>query len=119
MDFNKNKLMEKVIDKYMKTWSMLIDTEEFVKEKYINKIDVLIYGNLRKKLKEINIYELLYLESKGIPLSIFKRLRIWFSGLRPVYEMEQKELERKEQEKLERAKTQPQKKKREEKVVKE
>ena len=119
MDFNKNKLMEAVISKYMDTWAKLIDTDEFVKDKYLKRIDVLIYANLRKKLKEINIYELLYLESKGIKLNILKRLRILFSGLRSVYEMEQKELARKQQEKEERAKTQPKKKKRKKKVVKE
>ena len=118
MDFNKNKLMEAVITKYMDTWAKLIDTDKFVKDNYLKRIDVLIYTNLRKKLKEINIYELLYLESKGIKLNLLKRLRIYFSGLRSVYEMEQKELAKKEQEKAEKAKTQL-KKKRKTKVVKE
>ena len=110
--------MEEVIDKYFNTWSMLIDTDKFVKEKYLDKLDVLIYKNLKKKIKEINIYELLYLENKGVKLNLFKKLLILISGLRSVYNIEQKELAKKEQEKAERAKARP-KKKRTKKVVKE
>ncbi len=118
MEFNKNILIEKTINTYLDTWSTLIDTEDFVKKRYIDRMDRLIYSNFKKKVKEINVYYWLYLESKGIPLSIFKRFIIWLSGLRPVCEMEQKELAKKEQEKAERAKVRP-KKKRTTKVVKE
>lgn len=114
MDFNKNKLIEKTIDKYMNTWSYLIDTEDFVKEKYLDKIDSLIYKNLKKKLKEINIYYLLYLESKGVKLSLFQKMSISFSGLRSVYEMEERELVLKQKHKQEQ-----QEKQKGEKVVKE
>lgn len=103
MEFNKNKLMEETIDKYMNTWAMLIDTEDFVKEKYLDRIDKVIYKNLQKKLKEIQIYYWLELESKGVPLTLYRRIVICFSRLRPVFEMEQKEFAKKQQEKAERA----------------
>ena len=119
MEFNKNKLIEKTINTYLDTWSILIDTEDFVKKRYINRMDRLIYSNFNKKIKEINVYYWLYLESKGIPLNIFKRFIIWLSGLRPVYEMEQKEIEQKQIEKAERAKVNNKHKKRNKKVVKE
>ena len=99
MEFDKNKLMEQVINKYLNTWYCLVDSGDFVKEKYLDKIDTLIYKNLKKKLKEINVYYLLHLENQGVKLGIFQKISIFFSGLRPIYEIEQKKIEQKQSEK--------------------
>ena len=47
---------------------------------------------MTKKFKEIEIYQLLWLESKGYDIGIFGKLRIWLSGLRPIYESEHKQV---------------------------
>ena len=88
MEFNKNKLINKTIDKYAETWSHLLNTGDFIKEKYLNKIDGYIYKNMTQKFKEIEIFDLLHKEEIGYSIGIFAKLRIWFSGLRPVYERE-------------------------------
>lgn len=92
MEFNKNKLINKTIDKYAETWSHLLNTGEFIDEKYLKKLDNYIYKNMTKKFKEIEIYQLLWLESKGYDIGILGKLRIWFSGLRPIYESENKQV---------------------------
>ena len=115
MDFNKNKIIEKSIKSYLDTLATLIDTEDFVKKRYTNSIDRLIYKNFKKKVKEINVYYWLYLEDLGVPLSRLKRLIIWFSGLRSVFDMEKREQAKKEQERKARAEMQQSKKKRKKK----
>ena len=90
MEFNKNKLINKTIDKYAETWSHLLNTGDFIDQKYLKKIDSYIYKNMTKKFKEIEIFDLLYKEECGFNIGIFGKLRIWFSGLRPIYESERK-----------------------------
>ena len=55
-----------------------------------------IYNNLKKKFKEIEVYNLLFLQEKGYKLSIFDKLKINFSGLKPLYLWEKKELQKQE-----------------------
>ena len=84
MDFNKNKLINKVLDKFFKTWQHTLDTADFVDENYLKKIDKYIYKNLMQKFKEIEIYHLLHLKDDGVQLGVFDRFRIWLSGLEPI-----------------------------------
>ena len=88
MNFNKNKLMIEVLDSNFKTWSHTLDTREFVMPKYLIKINKMIFNNMKKQMKDAEIYNLLHLQEQGYKLSIFQKLRISFSGLRPLYETE-------------------------------
>lgn len=85
MEFKKNELINEALDKHFETWSHTLDTADFVPAKYLNKIDRYIFKLLKKKLKELEIYYLLYLQEYGYKLSIFQKLKIYFSGLKPLY----------------------------------
>lgn len=89
MIFKKNELINETLDKHFETWSHTLDTSDFVPEKYLKKIDKLIFNNLKQKLKECEIYNLLYLQDMGFKLSLFQKIRIYFSGLKPLYLAEQ------------------------------
>lgn len=85
MIFKKNELINEILDKHFETWSHTLDTEDFVPKKYLKKIDKLIFVNLKQKLKECEIFNLLYLQDQGYKLGLFQKLRIWLSGLKPLY----------------------------------
>ena len=106
MEFNKNKLINDTIDAYATTWSHTLDTEDYIDKKFLQKIDKYIYKNLKKKFAEIEVFHLLYLQDKGIKLSWFQKLKISFSGLKPLYlaekEKQRKQAELEEQKRLER-----------------
>ena len=85
MEFYKNELINVTIDKFSETWSHTLDTGDFVPPKYLKKLDKYIYQNLKKKFKEIEIYHLLYLQENGYKLSLFQKLKISMSGLKPLY----------------------------------
>ena len=55
--------------------------------------DKMIFGNLEKQMKEAEIYHLMDLQDQGYKLGIFQKLRICFSGLRPLYNFEKKQAE--------------------------
>ena len=99
MNFKMNELMNEVMDHNFETWSHTLNTADFVKPKFLNKIDGMVFVNLKKQLKEAEIYNLLYLQDQGFKLGIFQKLRILFSGLRPLYNAEKL---REEQEKKQR-----------------
>ncbi len=88
MYFKKNELINEVLDKNFETWSHTLDTADFVPKKYLNKIDKEIFKNLQNKLKEVKIYNLIFLQSKGFKLGLIQKLQIYFSGLRPLYKKE-------------------------------
>ena len=79
--------------KNFETWQCTQGTATYVSEKYLNKIDKMIFGNLEKQMKEAEIYHLMYLQDQGYKLGIFQKLRICFSGLRPLYNFEKKQAE--------------------------
>ena len=89
MDFNKNKLINKVLDNFLKTWRYTLDTADFIDPACLKKIDKYIYKNLMIKFKEIDIYYLLHLKDDGVKLGLFDRFKIWRSGLEPIYRAEQ------------------------------
>lgn len=90
MEFKKNELINETLDKHFETWSHTLDTSDFVPAKYLDKIDKIIFNNLKKKLKELEIYNLLYLQEKGYKLGLFDKFKISLSGLKPLYESEKK-----------------------------
>lgn len=90
MNFNKNKLINNVLAEYYNTFSQTLDTGDFVPPKFNAKIYKYIYKNLKEKFKEIEIYNLLYLQDNDYKLSIFNKINIYFSGLKPLYLKEQK-----------------------------
>ena len=93
MNFEKNKLINEVLINNFETWQCTQGTATYVSEKYLNKIDKMIFGNLEKQMKEAEIYHLMYLQDQGYKLGIFQKLRICFSGLRPLYNAEKKQAE--------------------------
>ena len=111
MNFNKNKYINETIETYLTTWARLLDAGEFVDQKYLKKVDKYIYKNLTKKFKEIDIYYLLSLKEQGVKLGLFDKLKIWFSGVKPIYMAEQKEQKRLEREKQKKKKELQNKKK--------
>lgn len=106
MEFHKNELIDKTLDKYANTWSHTLDTEDFINPKSLKRIDKYIDKNLKNKFSEIDIYHLLFLQDKGVKLGLFQKLRISFSGLKPLYiaekEEQRKQAELEEQKRLER-----------------
>ena len=115
MNFNKNKYINETIDTYLTTWSHLLNSEDFVKPKFLHKIDKYIFKNLTKKFKEIEIYYLLSLKDSGVKLGFFDKLKVWFSGVEPIYRAEQKEQKRLEREKAKKKKELKNKKRRKKK----
>ncbi len=88
MIFSKNELINEVLDKHFETWTHTLDTSDFVPQRYLKYIDRLIFENLKQKLKEVEIYNLLCLELQGYQLTFWEKLKIKFSGLRPLFENE-------------------------------
>lgn len=85
MIFKKNEYINETLDRHFETWSHTLDTADFVPKKYLKKIDKLIFNNLKQKLKECEIFNLLYLQDQGYKLGLLQKLRIWLSGLKPLY----------------------------------
>lgn len=90
MYFRKNELIEDVLNNYYKTFSMTHNVN-FVPEKIKAKIVDFVAKDLNKKLKETEIYYLLWLEDCGAKLGWFDRFRIWFFGKRQIYDFEKEE----------------------------
>ena len=58
MIFKKNEYINETLDKHFETWSHTLDTADFVPRKYLKKIDKVIFN---------------------------QKLKIWLSGLEPLY----------------------------------
>ena len=93
MIFNKNELLNVTLDKHFETWMHTLNTADYVPKKYLKFIDKVIYDNIKKKFKEVDIYNLLYLELQGFKLGFWDRVKIYCSGLRPLFEKELKSRE--------------------------
>lgn len=113
MNFNKNKYINETLAEYLNTWACLLNAGDFVEQKYLKKVDKYIYKNMTKKFKEIEIYYLLSLKDDGVKLGLFEKLKVWFSGVEPIYMAEQKRIKKLEREKkLKQEKKKKRKKKR-------
>lgn len=60
LNFNKNKLINKTLDEYYKTFSHTLDTADFVPEKFNDKIHKYIYKNMKKAFKRIDKEDKVY-----------------------------------------------------------
>ena len=90
MEYIKNELMGDTIDSFLEVWQHLLNSEQYVNKKYLDKLDKVIFSNMKKKIKEIEVYYLLRLEDLGVKLGLFQKLKIYFSGLRPIYNANKK-----------------------------
>lgn len=54
LNYNKNKLINKALDKYYETFSHTLDTADFVPNKFNDKINKYIFKNMRKTFKKID-----------------------------------------------------------------
>lgn len=54
INYNKNKLINQTLDKYYDTFSHMLDTSDFVPEKYNSKIGKYIFKNMKKHFKLID-----------------------------------------------------------------
>ena len=95
MEYIKNELLGDTIDSFLEVWQHLLNSEQYVNKKYLDKLDKVIFNNMKKKIKEIEVYYLLRLEDLGVKLGLFQKLKIYFSGLRPIYNANKKNKRRK------------------------
>ena len=102
MEFNKNEMINETLDRYFETWQHTQDTADFVKEKFLKKIDKYIFRNLVKKFRQIDVFHLLILQDKGVKLGLFDKLKILFSSATPIYKAEKHEKELLKQEDIKR-----------------
>ena len=93
MEFNKNEMINETLDKYFETWQHTQDTADFVNEKFLKKIDKYIFVNMKKKLKDIDVFDLLMLKDKGVKLGLFDKIKVFVSRATRVYEAEKRERE--------------------------
>ena len=54
INFNKNKLINQVLEKYYETFSLTLDTADFVPEEYNDKINKYIFKNMKRHFKKID-----------------------------------------------------------------
>lgn len=54
MNYNKNELINTTLDKYYETFSHMLDTSDYVPEKFNDKIGKYIFKNLKKTFKLID-----------------------------------------------------------------
>ena len=104
MEFIKNKLIKEVLKEYYEVFAMTLNTNRFVPVKINKKIVKYIFKNMQAKFRDINIYYLLTLKYNGIRLGIISRIRIWLSGLEPVFNFEMNKIEEKQKLKEEKKK---------------
>ena len=63
INFNKNKLINRTLDKYYETFSHTLDTADYVPEKFNIKISRYIYKNMKKAFRQIDKEDRLYQKS--------------------------------------------------------
>lgn len=90
LDFYENDLIKETLNEYYDTFRHTLDTADYVPEKFNDKISKYIYKKMQQKFYEVEVYNLLHLEENGYKLGLFQKLKIWFSGLRPLYEKNKK-----------------------------
>ena len=54
INFNKNKLINETLDKYYETFSHMLDTSDYVPERFNNKIGKYIFKNMKKAFRGID-----------------------------------------------------------------
>ena len=54
MDFNKNKLINEVLDNYYDTFSHTLDTADYVPMKFNDRISKYIFRNMKKSFRKVD-----------------------------------------------------------------
>ena len=54
INYNKNKLINQALDKYYDTFAHMLDTTEYVPQKYNDKVGKYIFKNMKKQFKLID-----------------------------------------------------------------
>jgi len=60
INYNKNKLINKTLDKYYETFSHMLDTADFVPDKFNDKIGKYIFKNMKKAFRQIDKDDRIY-----------------------------------------------------------
>ena len=60
INYHKNKLINKTLDKYYETFSHTLDTVDFVPEKFNIKIGKYIFKNMKKAFRQIDKEDRVY-----------------------------------------------------------
>ena len=55
IDFSRNKMLRKIFQNYASTFSLTLDTEDFMNRKYIDKFNKYVWKDMRKNLRKIPI----------------------------------------------------------------
>ena len=71
-NFNKNKLINEVLDKYYETFSHTLDTADYVPDKYNQKINKYIYKNMKKAFRKIDKEDRIY--QHNLKIKEYKKL---------------------------------------------
>ena len=60
INYNKNKLINTTLDKYYETFAHMLDTTDYVPEKYNDKIGRYIFKNLKRTFRKIDREDRIY-----------------------------------------------------------
>ena len=53
IDFSRNKMLRKIFQNYATTFSLTLDTEDFMNRKYIDKFNKYVWKDMRRNLRKI------------------------------------------------------------------
>ena len=73
INYHKNKLINKTLDKYYETFSHTLDTSDFVPEKFNERIVRYIYKNLKKSFNQIDKEDRKYQKAFKSKIKLKKR----------------------------------------------
>lgn len=54
INYNKNKLINKCLEKYYETFALTLDTADYVPEKFNKKILAYIFKNMKRQFKKVD-----------------------------------------------------------------
>jgi hypothetical protein len=75
INYNKNKLINKTLDKYYETFSHTLDTVDFVPEKYNDKIRHYIFKNMKRAFRKIDKEDKIYQREINKKLKIKEKMK--------------------------------------------
>ena len=75
LNFNKNKLINKTLENYYKTFACTLDTADYVPHKFNEKIRKYIFKNLKRHLRKIDKEDRIY-QNKLIKAEKLKKKKL-------------------------------------------